>query len=242
MNRSQTMKPLFNVLPAALTQNRWVLVVILVVALGAFEVFNYSTTHFALTDLLGDLRFSGVRWSTLLALAFCGIDFAGIAQLFMPTQASHQKHDSWYLFGAWLLAALMNAILTWWGVTMAIRNHTIASLSFLGAEKTLMIIPIFIALMVWVIRILMIGMLSSIVSQLVDKNKINGQPMNHQHHQHHQPAYQPMRNFGTTQSSRYDDHNSSPDQNAEDLPLPINAGMPAYHTFSSSPSNRQQRR
>ena len=30
-------------------------------ALLAFEIFNYSTTDFAMTDLLGDLRFAGIR-------------------------------------------------------------------------------------------------------------------------------------------------------------------------------------
>ena len=47
-------------------------------ALLAFEIFNYSTTEFAMADLLGGLSFGGLRWSTILALAFCGIDFAGI--------------------------------------------------------------------------------------------------------------------------------------------------------------------
>ena len=53
-------------------------------ALLAFEAFNYSTTEFALSDLLGNLRFAGVRWATILSIAFCGIDFAGIARLFTP--------------------------------------------------------------------------------------------------------------------------------------------------------------
>ncbi len=42
-------------------------------------MFNCSTTEYALTDLLGDLDFLNVRWATILAIAFCGIDFAGIA-------------------------------------------------------------------------------------------------------------------------------------------------------------------
>ena len=33
-------------------------------ALLAFEIFNYSTTEFAMSDLLGDLRFAGLRWSS----------------------------------------------------------------------------------------------------------------------------------------------------------------------------------
>ncbi len=59
---------------------------ILLGALLSFEIFNFGSTDFALRDLLGDLRFLGVRWATILALAFCGIDFAGIARLFTPEQ------------------------------------------------------------------------------------------------------------------------------------------------------------
>ena len=40
--------------------------VLIVVALLAFELFNYSTTEFALSDLLGDLNFLSIRWATIL--------------------------------------------------------------------------------------------------------------------------------------------------------------------------------
>src|SRR5512137_2347968 len=97
---------------------------LLIVALLAFEIFNYSTTEFALSDILGDLSFAGIRWATLLSIAFCGIDFAGIARLFTPEQGADEPAEVWYLFGAWILAAAMNATLTWWGVSVAIANHT----------------------------------------------------------------------------------------------------------------------
>jgi hypothetical protein len=42
---------------------------IIVTALLAFEIFNYSTTQFALADVLGDLKFAGLRWATILAIA-----------------------------------------------------------------------------------------------------------------------------------------------------------------------------
>src|SRR3972149_11796026 len=63
---------------------------LIILALIAFELFNFSTTDFALTDLLGDLRFAGLRWATILALAFCGIDFAGIARIFSVDRQSEQ--------------------------------------------------------------------------------------------------------------------------------------------------------
>ena len=43
---------------------------IIVAAMLAFELFNYSTTDFALANLLGDLKFMGLRWAMILAIAF----------------------------------------------------------------------------------------------------------------------------------------------------------------------------
>ncbi|MCS6992725.1 MAG: hypothetical protein N2117_15745 [Anaerolineales bacterium] len=126
-------------------------------ALLAFEIFNYSTTDYALTDLLGNLKFMGIRWATLLSIAFCGIDFAGIARLFTPEQGREEPAEVWYLFGAWILAAAMNATLTWWGVSLALASHTPASAAIMERSTLTNIVPIFVAVMVWVIRILLIG-------------------------------------------------------------------------------------
>ena len=119
---------------------------ILVGALLAFEVFNYSTTDFALRDVLGDLRFAGLRWSTVLSIAFCGIDFAGIARLFTPEKGRDEPAEVWYLFGAWLLAAAMNACLTWWGVSVAIINHSSAGSVLLGQTAMIKVVPVFVAI------------------------------------------------------------------------------------------------
>ncbi len=134
--------------------------VLILGALLAFEVFNYSTTDFALTDLLGDLKFAGMRWSTILALAFCGIDFAGIARLFTPEQGADEPAEVWYLLGAWLLAATMNAMLTWWGVSIAILQHNSLGNEVVPRETLLKAVPIFVALMVWLSRVLIIGTFS----------------------------------------------------------------------------------
>jgi hypothetical protein len=133
----------------------------LIGALLFFEIFNYSTTDFALTDLLGgDLRFLGIRWATILSIAFCGIDFAGIARLFTPEQGRDEPAEVWYLFGAWVLAASMNAALTWWGVAVAINGHTSLGTALIGRETLTKVVPVFVALMVWLIRILIIGTIS----------------------------------------------------------------------------------
>lgn len=126
-------------------------------ALIAFEAFNYGTTEFALTDLLGELHFAGMRWSTILALAFCGMDFAGIARLFTPQRGEQEPIEVWYLLGAWFLAATMNAMLTWWAVSLALINHRGLGNEVIGREALLSGAPIFVAVLVWLIRVLIIG-------------------------------------------------------------------------------------
>lgn len=133
---------------------------ILITALLAFEVFNFGTTSFALQDMLGDLSFAGLRWSTVLALAFCGIDFAGIARIFTPEQGRDEPAEVYYLFGAWLLAASFNASLTWWGVSVAILNHSAAGGVLVGQQAMTRIVPVFVAAMVWLVRVLIIGTFS----------------------------------------------------------------------------------
>jgi hypothetical protein len=133
---------------------------LIIAALLAFEAFNYSTTEFALTDLLGNLKFASIRWATILAIAFCGIDFAGIARLFTPEQGADEPTEVWYLFGAWLLAATMNAMLTWWGVSIAILNHNTLGNPVISQQTLLRVVPIFVAIMVWLIRVLIIGTFS----------------------------------------------------------------------------------
>ena len=126
-------------------------------ALLAFEIFNFGSTQFALTDILGDLRFAGFRWASILAIAFCAIDFAGIARIFTPEQGRDEPAEVWYLFGAWFLAAVFNASLTWWGVSIAIVNHTSASGdAVISASVMTKAVPIFVAAMILLIRVLLI--------------------------------------------------------------------------------------
>lgn len=135
--------------------------VMIIGALLAFEAFNFSTTEFALNDVLGDLKFAGFRWATILSIAFCGIDFAGIARMFTPEQGADEPAEVWYLFGAWLLAAAMNAMLTWWGVSVAIINHSSLGAGSVVSNATMTkAVPVFVAIMVWLIRVLIIGTFS----------------------------------------------------------------------------------
>jgi hypothetical protein len=146
MNTKANSAPRFSRVIRNIQPSRGLLFGVLILgALLAFEIFNYSTTDFALSDLMGDLRF---------------IDFAGIARLFTPERGTGEPKEVWYLFGAWLLAATMNAMLTWWGVAIAILSHTSLGGSVIPPETMIKVVPIFVAIMVWVIRVLIIGSFS----------------------------------------------------------------------------------
>jgi hypothetical protein len=132
-----------------------VFALIMLGALTAFELFNFSTTEFALTDLLGDLQIGFMRWATILALAFSSMDFAGVAWLFSPKR--RVKVEVWYLVAAWLLAATMNAVLTWWSVSLALLNHQALGNEVIAREALLNGAPVFVAILVWLLRVLLIG-------------------------------------------------------------------------------------
>jgi hypothetical protein len=136
-----------------------VLGLILIIALVAFEIFNFDTTRYALNSLLGEVGFLGFSWAAILAVAFCAIDFAGLAHLFTPERGRQEPKEVWYLMGAWLLGATMNAIMTWWAISLTLLNHDFGN-EVLGREQLLTYVPVFVAVLVWLTRILFIGAIS----------------------------------------------------------------------------------
>lgn len=130
--------------------------IILIVALFAFEIFNFDTTQYALRNLLGDVRFIGLQWASILAIAFCSIDFAGLIRLFTPERNGNEPREVWYLMGAWLLGATMNAVMTWWAISLTLLNHEFGN-EVLTRAQLLRYVPIFVAVLVWLTRILFIG-------------------------------------------------------------------------------------
>lgn len=132
---------------------------ILIVALLAFELFNFDTTRYALTNLLGQVSFLGLGWATILATAFCAIDFAGLVRLFTPEKNGEEPREVWFLMGAWLLGATMNALMTWWAVSLTLLNNDFGN-EVLSRGQLLQVVPVFVAVLVWLTRILFIGALT----------------------------------------------------------------------------------
>jgi hypothetical protein len=213
-------------------------------ALLAFEIFNFSTTQFALHDMLGDLKFAGIRWATILAIAFCGIDFAGIARIFTPEQGRDEPAEVYYLFGAWVLAAGFNATLTWWGVSVAVSNNTnLQSNSAMSAETLLKAVPIFVAGMVWLVRVLIIGTFSLAGDRLFTTAE--------QHSTQYRTQYQSQqtqRQYNTPQSrSSYQAQrpmnqslNQPILQPASQINRPVNSGTSSFRSAPKPATNASQ--
>jgi hypothetical protein len=68
----------------------------------------------------------------------------------------------------------MNAILTWWGISMAIVNHSVQSASIIDPKIISSVVPVFVAIMVWVIRILIIGTLSLAMDRTLHMSERRG--------------------------------------------------------------------
>lgn len=208
-------------------------------ALIFFEIFNFSTTDYALHDLLGELRFFGIQWSTTLSIAFCIIDFAGIARIFTPETGKDEPKEVWYLFGAWILAATMNASLTWWGVSMAIANHAVASTAIVKAETIIKIVPIFVAILVWVIRVLIIGTLSVTGEKLLTLQSRPSQTSRNQRNLQttHPIASSYPRSTVKSEFSQANPMTARPTRTARTNTVSMSAPRrstiePTYHTFS----------
>ena len=211
-------------------------------ALLAFEIFNFSTTQFALADVLGNLTFAGMRWASILAVAFCGIDFAGIARIFTPEQGADEPKEVYYLFGAWLLAAAFNAMLTWWGVSVAIVSHVSQSgNAVISSETMTKVVPIFVAAMILFIRVLIIGTFSLAGDRLftTDDSRTRNYPRPAQSQAYRPASQQPVirtasslnRPVQTTQNT------------FRPTPKPMNQTSfmrpePTYHTYGDPTSDR----
>jgi hypothetical protein len=237
--------------------------VLLIVALLAFEIFNFDTTQFALKSLLGEMRFLGIMWATILAIAFCSIDFAGLVRLFTPESNNNESKEVWYLTGAWLLGATMNAVMTWWAVNLTLLNHDFGN-EVLSREQLLLYVPIFVAVLVWLTRILFIGAFSVAGDQIFDfHGKDQTKPVQAKSAPQRKavpaPAPQPQRKTpvpvtAAPKSRTYQQPAAKPQQPAytaapsqpelfyEDLDTPVMAPPPQPQMPQQSPNSRVRQR
>ncbi len=145
---------------------------ILLAALLGFEIFNFDTTRFALRNLFGEMRFAGLSWASVLAFAFCSIDFAGLVRMFTPEQGKDEPLEVWLLSAAWLLGATMNALMTWYATAVVIMIRPLGT-TWVSSQDIAFYAPIFVAVLVWLTRILFIGSISVAGDRLLHGHRDN---------------------------------------------------------------------
>lgn len=221
---------------------QFVIGIILVLALFAFEMFNFDTTRYALTNLLGDVRFMGMSWAAILAVAFCAIDFAGLARLFTPERGRNEPKEVWYLMGAWLLGATMNAIMTWWAVSLTLLNHNLGN-EVLDRQQLLDIVPVFVAILVWLTRILFIGAVTVAGERLMDFHTTAQQSRSRSTTPQNQPARTSSRT-PAQQPKPAAANRPGPRKSASgsSRPAPVDLGTPPPISRPSTTSSRVRQR
>ncbi len=171
-----------------MTKGKGVIVAaIIITALIGFETFNFDTTRFALMDLMSGYRFFGMEWAAILAFAFCSIDFAGMVRMFTPEQKmKNEPREVWFLMGAWLLGATLNAVMTWYAMALVISPRVVGA-TLVEKEDMLFYAPIFVAILVWLTRLLLIGSSSVAADKLLHSRgrsmgRPRRRPVRAQHH------------------------------------------------------------
>lgn len=144
-----------------------VVALILSAALVGFEIFNFDTTRFALMDLMSGNKFWGIEWATILAFAFCSIDFAGVIRIFTPEQSlKDEPEEVRMLMGAWFVGAILNALMTWYAMALLIAPRNVGA-TLVAQQDMLYFAPILVAVFVWLTRLLLIGSSSIATDRLL---------------------------------------------------------------------------
>lgn len=131
----------------------------LLLAVLAFEIFNFDTTRLALRHLLGPSDFMGVTWATILAIAFSSLDFAGLLHLFTADSDEAAPTYVWYMMGAWLCGATVNAALTWYAVSLTLLEFDGGN-AILSHEQLFQVVPVLVAFLVWLTRVFFVASLA----------------------------------------------------------------------------------
>lgn len=145
---------------------------VLLSALICFEVFNFDTTRYGLRYFFGDLSFMGIEWVMWLAVAACAADMVGMLRIF--TEETNFKKESVFIVaatGVWILAATINAILTWWTTTLIVLQGDIGN-EVVSRNTLVVTVPVLVAIFVWLLRIGSVATLASMGDKVLHGIKL----------------------------------------------------------------------
>jgi hypothetical protein len=123
----------------------------------ALEITNAATSYWALADLMGNAGLLSVSFSLMLTLGLAALDTGGLMRLFGPQgDETTRSAGLWFVAGGWLLCATFNALATWWAMASAMSGHVVGN-ALLSATELLDVAPPFLAIVLWVMRVLLVA-------------------------------------------------------------------------------------
>lgn len=201
---------------------------ILVIAALAMELSNYLSTRIALDDIMGFAAMSIfgyiVRWSAVLSVGFVLVDIAGLARIFTPETGRHEPKEVWILFAVWLFAAIADAVLTWWSVSLAMMASP-SAMSFRYPAFN-QVVPVAVAVTELGIRVSLINTLAVWGDRLFTAKPSGASPASRPNAPSNRPSPQPLRpsNLPRPASSFGARPTSAPGAPRSDRP-----SVPTYH-------------
>ena len=148
---------------------------LILAALFSFEIFNFGTTEFSLASFFGAAAVFGAPWSLVLAIAACGTDLAGVASIFTPEKGGDEPWYIWLLGAGWLIASVINAMLTWWAVSVSMPKGLSSDL--VTHTELIAYVPLIIAIFVWLTRVSIIGAVIAAGGSFLEGNRSKARKM-----------------------------------------------------------------
>lgn len=145
---------------------------IIFLCLLCFEIFSYSSSYEAIDRLTGM-----TTWATMLAFAFCAVDFAGLAKLVMPEMRNLPEMPLFFLSGAWVLSAIGDTSLTWFVVstqTSTLTRHILVTAGVLSPKFFTTWLPLLVAVFTWGVQVFLVTRIGAITDKLVTEKEDAG--------------------------------------------------------------------
>jgi uncharacterized membrane protein YidH (DUF202 family) len=127
-----------------------------------FEIFNAVTTYQALDQIIGQVLMAGA-----LATAMVAVDIGGLARIATPT--TNSKDEPMFvkiLAVVWVIVAIGNAFLTWWGVAKAME--TTGGRTPTEMRSFVVYIPLIIAGIVLCVRACLIYSMGLVLDRMIN--------------------------------------------------------------------------
>jgi len=132
---------------------------ITVLGLLAFEIFNYATNQDAMAKIFGEAKFFTIPIYYLLAIAFSAIDLGGLSSTFTEEDWGHEPWWVYVATGGWLIASIVNALLTYLAILVGMALAPISQLAVVMPKVAAVYdyLPAALTIVIWLIRVMLIG-------------------------------------------------------------------------------------